>query len=349
MRKSEFKEISSNNFDFLRLLAATLVLVSHCYPLFGRGDQEFISRLVGFQTGGGIAVSIFFFISGYLLTGSLGQKPDLWKFIAARALRILPALAGVVLLSVLVLGLQLTNLPLDEYLRAPRTLSYLGNIFVFPLQFDLPGVFVGAPDPGVNGSLWTLPIEVAMYAVLTVLYAAGGLRRSLAPLIAVAFFAAFVLSQTYWQWNWSNHGPVFLSIPLYNFFELGVWFFIGSAFNLYREQIAVSHTMALAVLIVLIASLWSPGVQIASIIAISYLTWYIAFCPLPLWRITAPIGDISYGVYLYAFPVQQAVYDLARDRLDFFEMMAVSLVVTYVLAFLSWRLIERPMLALKPR
>lgn len=338
-----------NNFDFLRLMAATAVLISHCYPIFGRKSDEIFWHLTGFQTGGGIGVAIFFFMSGYLVTASIERSRDLWIYTSSRALRILPALAGVVAFSIFLVGPATTSLSLADYFGSPATWTYAGNALVFPLQWRLPGVFESAPEYGVNGSLWTLPIEVAMYVLLAAFFFSGAINRRWSLFLAVGFFAAHMLSRSVLNWSWEDRGPIIFAIPLYNLLELGVWFFIGSAVWVYRADIPVSSWFALAVLIAFVATFHSPGAQVAQFIALPYLVHYVAHCPVPLRRITAPIGDISYGVYLYAWPVQQTVYQLASGSLGFHSMMALSLVITYALGFLSWHLLERDVLTLKPR
>lgn len=341
---------AQNNFDFLRLFAATLVLISHCYALFGRGSDEFLSKWAGFQTGGGgLAVEIFFFMSGFLLTGSLQRQPDLLKFAAARALRILPALIVVVLLSIFVLGPAMTTLSLEEYASRPGTLAYLGNAAIFWLRFDLPGVFEGAPIHGVNGSLWTLPVEASMYITLAILFSANVITQQRVVFVLLSLYSALMLSQTYLDWSTENRGPILLSIPLYDFFALGVWFYLGATYRLYQDFIPVSNALALAAIVLLAASVWSPAIYFAKLISVSYLVYFIAFCSVPLWKLTNPIGDISYGVYIYAFPVQQTVYELMHEQMSFLAMMGLSLAFAFSLAILSWVLIERPMLSLKPR
>lgn len=95
-----------NNFDALRIFAAYLVLLSHSYPLFGR-EPEFVAAITGFETGGGLAVSIFFFISGYLVMGSLERRPDALSYFLSRSLRILPGLFVAVVFCVFVVGVLL--------------------------------------------------------------------------------------------------------------------------------------------------------------------------------------------------------------------------------------------------
>lgn len=338
-----------NNFDVLRLVAAMMVLVSHCYPLFGRPDQEIGAALTGIDTGGGFGVAIFFFMSGFLVTGSLERSASLTRYAAARALRILPALAAVVLICAFVLGPAMTTLPLDAYWANGATWSYLGNIAIFGLQHQLPGVFETSPDHGVNGSLWTLPIEVAMYIVLAAFFFAGLIKARLAVFLAAGFFAAHVLSISVLHWSWNDRGPVIAAVPLYDFFKLGTWFFIGSAYWLHRDALPVDWRWALAALMLSLATVHSPYGAAVYFLTLPYLVYYVAYCPVPLHRLTRPIGDISYGVYLWAFPVQQTVFATLGATYSFGAMMGITVAVTCAAGYLSWHLLEKHALRLKPR
>ena len=154
----------SNGFDGLRLVAASLVIYGHAYPLTGRVGPALLGSYLH-----AIGVKIFFVVSGYLIAASWRADPDMARFWARRSLRIFPGLILVCLVAVLALGPALTMLSPGEYFRAPATPAYFWNIALYPM-FDLPGVFVaGQPLTAVNGALWTLPVEVAMYAGLALL------------------------------------------------------------------------------------------------------------------------------------------------------------------------------------
>ncbi len=166
-----------NNFDFLRFFAAALVLFAHCYPLVGRKMDEPLTVLTGYEKGGGIAVGIFFVISGYLITASYLNSRSPVSFLTKRALRILPALTVAVLLSAFVIGPMVTSWRLDNYLTSAKTWEYLKNILLIT-EYELPGVFNQNVYPDVvNGSLWTLPLEVMMYMGVLALGLVGFLRR----------------------------------------------------------------------------------------------------------------------------------------------------------------------------
>ncbi len=180
----------ANNFDCMRFVAAALVVLGHSYWLSGRAHSEPLRAFTGHSDMADVAVNVFFVMSGYLIHASWRHSAGPLAFIGKRALRIFPALAVSVLFTVLVIGPLTTELPLAEYLSAPQTRAYLGNIALLT-HFQLPGVFVHNPFPDtVNGSLWTLPYEAFMYLSLLALGMTGLLRRlsTVVPLVLLVVY-----------------------------------------------------------------------------------------------------------------------------------------------------------------
>ena len=146
----------SNNLDALRLVGALAVIFGHAYHIVGRPFENPVVAGYPVQT---LGVIIFFSISGYLITASWSRTRNPVSYLAARSLRIFPALVVVVLVCMFVIGPVVSVLPNSQYFDAPNFWSYLGNIILRP-QYELPGVWGDHPYPNaVNGSLWTLPAE----------------------------------------------------------------------------------------------------------------------------------------------------------------------------------------------
>src|SRR5690606_18042727 len=144
-----------NNFNLMRLFAAWLVIYGHAWAITGSPGGDLVAWLTQFKFAGGVAVDVFFVVSGFLIAASL-QRNDVRGYLVSRALRILPALVACVALAVLVLGPLLTTSP--QYWRDPATWDYLWvNGSLWSSRYFLPGVFDTLPNPAVNGSLWTLP------------------------------------------------------------------------------------------------------------------------------------------------------------------------------------------------
>ncbi|HEY3347733.1 MAG TPA: acyltransferase family protein, partial [Nitrospirota bacterium] len=158
--------IAENNFNLLRFAAASCVMINHTFILSGLWWDPYV-WLSKYDALGPLAVNIFFVISGFLITKSWIAKPQLPAYFKKRALRILPALAGSTLLCVIIIGPLVTSFSPREYFGAAQTYGYLKNTLIFgPLHNNLPGVFTKNLFPCVNGTLWTLPMEVTGYILI---------------------------------------------------------------------------------------------------------------------------------------------------------------------------------------
>jgi peptidoglycan/LPS O-acetylase OafA/YrhL len=176
----------------LRLIAASLVIISHAYGLshpVGYYDEDKIFNSQGI---GWAAVNIFFIMSGYLIGKSVFKNPNVWRFCKNRALRIYPGLIFCTLVSVIFLGIVFRSGDFIHYAASVETLKFtLGNSTAILIQFFLPGVFVHNVYPGaVNGSLWSLPFELGCYAIVGGLLATGILRS---PKTRLAAFLALLV------------------------------------------------------------------------------------------------------------------------------------------------------------
>jgi peptidoglycan/LPS O-acetylase OafA/YrhL len=342
-------EHRANNFDVLRLIAAAMVLVSHSFALVGSGEPR-----VGHLALGTLGVVVFFAISGFLIARSWDLRPGLSVYATKRALRIVPALLVVLLASAYLLGAVATNLSLTDYLKSSEPIRYVvGNLTailsggtVAHPSYHLPGVFAGNPaGSAVNGSLWTLPIEVLGYAAIAALGVLAVMRRgvvafALAGLAVLALYAAGVdLPMTgalpVLRWEWA----LMLSI-----------FAVAGVMWVNRERIPLRYDWGIALAAVWLLTLGTAVDGIVTALVAPYLVLLAAFRTPRRLRKLVRHGDVSYGLYLYAFPVQQAILALwAPGHLGAAGLVALALPVTYLLALASWRLIEAPALRHKPR
>jgi peptidoglycan/LPS O-acetylase OafA/YrhL len=331
-----------NNFDVLRLLAASFVLFSHSYALTAHGEP--FADISGW-TFGEIGVVMFFAMSGFLIAKSWSEQPHLAPFAVKRGLRLIPALVVAVSVTVFVVGPLFTVLPLSSYFADPTTWFYLLRCsFLITIFGKLPGVFATNPYPdAVNGSLWTLPVEACCYAMAAALGSLGLLRRSRVLLAFAVLLVLFVTPLSSISLAPAG-GTTSGNLPLV--IMLGATFVLGSLAYSLHARLHLSWTIAAALMAVWIVT-WGGGwARATGILAIAFAVLVLAFrTPAWLRRLTAP-GDLSYGIYVYAFPVQQSVAAI-WGAIDPLLMMAIAFPVTYGLAFVSWRLVERPALALK--
>lgn len=334
-----------NNFTLMRLLAALGVLFFHCFalsigpnvadayhPIF----KDFVLAV------GRFAVDMFFVISGFLVTASYVNKADLMAFIEARILRVFPALIVVNLFCILVVGALATSEPLIYYLTSSETISFFKqNVFLLGgIQLNLPGVFTSNPYPiHVNGSLWTLPIELMMYfwvALLGVCSVLQSVRVSNLFCILIALLYAQAPEGQFFIVNEVHHARV------------AFLFLLGGFFYINRKIIPLSFSC--------LAGL-GGGVYLAAqfeyyfVLQSVFFTYLVLICAFhPLLRLPTldRWGDISYGVYIYAFPVQQLIAHFLSGIMPM-QMLALALPTTCMLAIMSWYFIEQPALKMKGR
>ena len=326
-----------NRFDILRLLAAWLVLLSHCFPLAARPNSEPMLSTLGFDTLGGVGVGIFFVLSGYLVTLSLERSPHLLEFARRRMLRIYPGLIAICLLSIFVLGPLLTNWPTAAYWRHPLTWQYLWTAGAWDVHYPLPGVFAANSMAAVNGSLWSLPYEITCYLVLAGLSLVPGALRIKVALVTVGLTTMLLMRPSSPAW-----GPfdLFLGLDYYHS-KLGLLFALGSCFACWRAQV---RPMLWHALPLLAAALLLPhGVWqlLLYVLGLGALTLWLALFGKWLPSVPPRMGDWSYGAYLYGFPVQQVLAHFKVHEVSFVGYVVACTVVTFALAGLSWHCIEK--------
>jgi peptidoglycan/LPS O-acetylase OafA/YrhL len=166
------KALNKNNFNFLRLAGACLVIFSHCYDIIGKSGSEPIENFLQSKlAASGIGLCIFFFISGYFVSKSAVETKGVFYFLKKRIYRIYPALIIIVLLTVFVLGPIFSTLKISAYFLQPDTWKYLYTISGIRIRAILPGVFTGEHffSNGVNASIWTISWEIILYIFLALL------------------------------------------------------------------------------------------------------------------------------------------------------------------------------------
>jgi peptidoglycan/LPS O-acetylase OafA/YrhL len=344
----------SPGLDALRLILAFLVLVSHTWPLGGFGDEP-SSPLTGprYLTLGGFAVAGFFGLSG-LLVGRSALTRTSSQFVRARVLRIVPAYWTALLFGgfvVATLGWLHTHDSLSGLLTlqpgGPVGHVLRGSLFPTEFSYGVDGVFITDTPFGrstgisfVNGSLWTLPHEIRCYLVVG-LVALAARRFGNRPTVTIAWALAGALAVAYWV----SEPPVDFVVGSYASKQLVMFVFIflsGMLAAVFADRIRLFGPLPLLAL--------AAGV-IAGHTSL-FLSEHLAGAALvlilpPIAAVLEPLGrllrgvDLSYGMYLYAWPVQQlvAMYSLADRPVTF---IIVSTVGTAALAATSWFVIERP-------
>ncbi len=330
-----------NNLNLLRFIAASMVLFSHCYPLSGHIDEEPLAHAVGFTDFGTVGVVIFFGISGFLIAQSLTRSRSILWFVSSRALRLLPALIFSTTFCVFVIGPIATDLPQRAYWADARTWVYFFHTVALDPQVELPGVFGNNALPrAINGSLWTIPLEVWCYGVLALASILGLVRRRWAFTLAlVAMGFAFAGMETFVRKHVPS-GSTFTSPYLVATFRFGAWLY------LYRGVVPVSVASTMVVLVLCVLALSTSLVRYGFFGGIAYLALFLAYHPKLSVRWFLRLGDYSYGIYVFAFPVQQFLVWWLHVHTPL-TLFALAFPATLAMAIVSWHLIERPALALK--
>ena len=331
-----------NSFTLLRWLLASAVMISHAWDLTmpARGLDPTVPVL-GFAISR-LAVFLFFTLSGFLVTGSL-YKRGVPAFALARGLRLLPGLWVMLLVVPLALWALFGTIPFAEFVTSPETHRFFWrNALVLGRDYSLPGLFDDHRLPGiVNGSLWTIPKEVFCY-ILLALASLLGLIQPRARVTAVLLVLMLVHLAL----------PPALRVPglppIENLRDLAFAFALGVLAWVWRDRLPLSWPLALllsAIALAIPADAWAKVA--AAQIGYGYLALVAAFCmPAAVKALSARLPDYSYGIYIYGFPAQQVAVALGADMP--LANLGLAFAITLPAAALSWHLVEKPALQLKP-
>ncbi len=312
------------------------MLLSHQFALLGKPEPVFLGRM----NFGSLGVCIFFALSGFLVSQSWMRDPHAGRFAARRLLRIWPGLFVVTALSALILGPLVSTLPGREYFASGETWRYF-KILLFNIKYDLPGVFESNPFPrAVNGSLWTIPLEVKWYLVVLLAGVCGLMRFRFLVLASTAAFAFFCFV---------IHGIE--TIPDRNYFrEYGLFFLSG---------VCLSHFPALfgrRSILVLACAGAAAAIAIASAHPMVGLWLFLPYAAIlfglsstPVLRRSGRFGDLSYGLYIYAFPVQQLVVWSTGANIGMLPAAMLSATGALGMALFSWHLVEKRAMRFRPK
>ncbi|WP_271409656.1 acyltransferase family protein [Pseudomonas sp. Q1-7] len=321
-----------NCFDIVRHFAAFLVLFSHHFALSGMKEPSFL----GMHSFGGLAVVIFFSISGYLVTKSFVRSQNFFDYLEKRARRIFPGLIACSAVTVFVVIPFYVDLGYFDYLLEERTWrTFLSASMLLGVRYA--GVFSEFTFAGtINGSLWTLPIEFLCYLIVGVsLVFARSVKAPLA-LLVISFIGLLVVKE-------NSISYTFYAISLERLLLFLLVFSLGGVLA-FTESIWTGRNSRLCLLAVSVMVLYilrgRPELVVLGNMAICVVV--VVFCTGFSEKIIAGKYDFSYGIYIYAFPVQQIVINSFSFGL-YLEML-LSALGTLLLAVVSWFLVEKPML-----
>lgn len=340
----------SNNIGTLHFIAALFVMYGHqcalllqpCPTLFGSQIQA-------------VGVKVIFVISGYLITKSLlsiqgSRIKTTGVYLLKRLSRIYPELIGCLLVSAFVIAPFVTGLSMEGYWNNLDVISkyIVKNILMFPM-YGLPGVFVDNPYPvAVNGSLWTLPVELLMYMIIlfsVIFFTKENYRKCLYTIVAVLFVVASFVR----FWRFPVASKVIYGTDWVQALNVMPYFLLGGVVNFYNIKKYLNVQMAM-LLMLLFSVIHYPSQilsEVVSMFCITYLVFALSFEQEQKICIKKFIKtEYSYGIYLYGFVVQQALIHCLNSLGIIFSSVnyyfVLSVIISYVLACLSYNIFYKP-------
>ena len=329
--------LPKNNFNLLRLLFASLVLVSHSPEMIdGDRHRELLTMAFGTMSFGEFAVAGFFLVSGYLILKSWLRNPSTKDFLNKRIRRIFPAFVVASVLSVAIVG------PLGAESASIYFAQFDVPVFFRDLLLlrvpTTPSVFADSFYPAVNGSMWTISIEFSCYLGVMVLGVLGLTKRWAWVMLTAILLFAFMLYRLGY--------PPYLAKTLH--FNLAGYFGVGGCFLLWRDKIRFTAKGAIVAIIAAVLGLMHPlAVNPVFAIAGGYLIFWFAFADIPSIAKFNTLPDVSYGLYLYGWPIQKLLvwwFPTISPAVLFFS----SLIVAAAFGAASWYGIEKRFMMRRP-
>lgn len=321
---------------------AIFVVFSHSYDIAGQGS-DWLYRATGNQVDFSyLGLRGFFIISGFLVYQSLTRSESLGEYFVKRSLRIFPGLITLLLCTIVLVGV-LSPKPMFSSLHNPQVWSYvLNTLSLTNATFTVPGIFDSNPIQSMNGSLWTLRIEFTFYLLLSILFFVRSNRQR--NLLMAAGLAILMICAVFFYDDLRRYIVI---ISVRYFMRFGTYFIAGALLaSIGIQQFRYRKQALWASLILFGLSLYFKVFMQTQYLIYPFVVILLGCCYLPfLSRITDITGDLSYGIYIYAFPIQQLL--MLKFHFDAISIFTTSLAVTSVIAYFSWHLIEKHALELK--
>ena len=324
---------NQNNFKLIRLVAALSVVVLH--------SKILISAALGLSVTTdfhllGLGLPSFFFLSGLLVAQSLEKSSSWRQFLWKRCLRLYPAACLSIVSSALILGPIVTSWDIKAYFQSPQVYKYLSGCSLVRIYYLLPGVFENSVTGtrGINNSLWSLTLEWKLYAGLLIAWTVNFpfKRFLLFTLILCAagggyFFYDAVADITTKITGRHIHPFAYVKyVPL---------FLIGVLCNVYKKTLVIRNYWALAIPVFFFISKQFHILGLTGLILIPAFVLFAASHGIQVLRKVTPTPDLSYGIYVFAFPIQQVVANYIRPE-SVLVMSFLSIAFVLPVAVLSW-------------
>lgn len=337
--------MNNNNFDFLRFLFALLVVMGHSYTLSGNGESmEFVSLISNKQLSlTSIGLNGFFVISGYLIFKSLMNSNTLKGYYWRRFLRLYPGLF-VVLLTTIFLSPFLYESEIS-FFKNKDVYTYLpNNLSLYRIQYSIQGVLTkNTYHSAINGSLWTICYEFTLYLLLSILILFRNNIKIVQGVLFVLFMIVYIGYVFYFDYL---SGINFIGLEGKHFLNLGNFFICGSLLSsLQIEKMNYKKIGLGLVFFIFIISIYFGVYNLSKHILFTILILLVALNPINKICKFGKIGDLSYGIYIYSFPIQQIL--MYFFKFNGKQLLFMSLVLSIFFGFFSWHLIEKKAMSYK--
>jgi len=337
MLVTEILKRDSNNLDLVRIILACMVILGHTFVLNGASVDPLndAAKFTELETPSTLAVKLFFFISGLVVTNSLLKSKSSISFLTARFFRLMPALTVTLVVSALVIGPIVTAAPLDMYFSHENTFIYIFKNLIFDFKASLPWVFENnAQRQWVNGTLWTLAHEVSCYLFLLGAFLVFNKQPKFLNWVAAVIILDSLFPLKY-LFGWMGTDPNIVLLPPV--------FAFGALFALNAEKINLDLNVLLGFLLAYFTFRGTPFAHLL----------FLMFCSVTILFLSSskpfinlrPKLDISYGVYLWGFVIQQTVYHYLGNINSGLHFI-ISVVLAVMVGTLSCIFIEKPFISL---
>lgn len=331
----------ANNLDFLRLLFSSLVIVSHSYPLTDR--KEWFGEITNGQMAlGSLSVECFFIMSGYLIFTSLKNSKSMISYLWKRILRIFPALVGLVLVTGIILSFVTSNW---MFMISTKFIKYSINLLsLYNIRYAIGDIFSTNPYPyAINGSLWSLSYEFTMYLLVGLLF---WVRKSKATIYIFLLIYLATSLLYYYESSFLRNEFLILKLDIGQLYKLTSYFIAGSLLSFVDLKKYNSLWLRSTLFCILLGSLIIGVFRELSMVVLPIFILLVANTSTPYLRSVAKkTGDLSYGIYIYGFLMQQVL--MYYFDINTWVLTIIALSISFVFAYLSWHLIEKRMMNFK--
>lgn len=341
----EIFDIKNNSFTTVGFTMSFLIILYHCYPLYygaSSGKVDFLSSMLNGFNIGALIVPLYFIISGFLITFSIYRTKSTWKYIYKRIKKIVPSLLLCLLLCALILAPLVSELGFFDYIKSTWLYKnyIVDNVLLIKnTVYAIEGVFTNNIYPAaINGSIWTLKHQFLLYIIALVVFKVGFLKKDkkficLFGVITIFYIASelgFMADVIQIAQNVGLKYNVGVLTEFDQFLKLTFYFFAGVFLNVYRDHIKIAPIYIAASIVAFLFGIYFSKLQYVGMVVFPYLL--ISLC---LLKGKIKVPDISYEIYVFAFPIQQLILFYFQKDIGILSYIVLSMVATFVMALLS--------------